>query len=48
MEGRLCRTWKGKGDEWRLSLRQLEEGAYVLVGEKDDVPVFARRVVVKR
>lgn len=48
MEGRLCCTWKGRRDEWRLSLRQLEEGAYVLVGEKDGVPVFARRVVVKR
>ena len=48
MEGRLCRTWKGKGDEWRLSARQIAEGTYLLVGENDGMPVFARRVVVKR
>ena len=47
MQGRLCRSWKGRREEWRLSVRHLPNGTYLLVGTDQEVRLFAKPVVVK-
>lgn len=47
MQGRLCRTWKGRRDEWRLSLRHLPNGNYLLVGADKETWLFVNPIVVK-
>ena len=47
MEGQLCRSWKGRREEWRLPVRNLSNGTYVLVGVADGQRLYVARVVVQ-
>jgi len=46
-EGRLCQTWNGDWEVWRLPMQQFAEGTYLLVGLQDEARRFATRVVVR-
>ncbi|MCR4965947.1 MAG: thiol protease/hemagglutinin PrtT [Bacteroidales bacterium] len=46
-EGRLCQSWNGNREVWRLPMQQLAEGTYLLVGLQDEARRFATRVVVR-
>lgn len=47
MSGHLCASWKGRREEWRMSVRQLTNGTYLLVGVAEGKRQFITRVVVK-
>ena len=47
MEGQLCRSWKGRREEWRVPVRHLSSGTYVLVGVADGQRRYVARVVVQ-
>lgn len=47
MSGHLCASWKGGGEEWRVSVRQLASGTYLLIGVAGSQRRFATRVVVE-
>lgn len=47
MSGHLCAFWKGRGDEWRVSARQLTNGTYLLVGDVNGQRRFITRVIVQ-
>lgn len=47
MSGHLCATWEGRRDEWQVSVRQLTNGTYLLVGELDGRSRFVTRVTVQ-
>lgn len=47
MSGHLCALWKGRRDEWQVSVRQLTNGTYLLVGDVDGQRRFIKRVIVQ-
>ena len=47
MNGQLCRSWKGRREEWRVPVRHLSSGTYVLVGVADGQRRYVARVVVQ-
>jgi hypothetical protein len=47
MSGHLCASWKGRREKWRISVRQLTNGTYLLVGDVDGQRRFITRVIVQ-
>jgi hypothetical protein len=47
MSGHLCASWMGRREEWQVSVRQLTNGTYLLVGVAEGQRQFVTRVTVQ-
>lgn len=47
IKGRLCSSWKGPKEEWRLPVQHLSNGTYLLVGVTEGRHQFVAQITVK-